>query len=120
MAALPRANAPLMTNAPAVQAATNNISAGIKANQSLITATNNVQKNVNVNKNLAAIPPAANTTANNYLKAATNLRKANMNRAANSFENAAKKAHVGDGVGAAASAGAGLRAMLKANANNRR
>ena len=124
MAALPRANAPLMANAPAnapaLQAATNNIGAGVRANQALITATNNVQKNVNINKNMAAIPPAANTAALNYAKAANNLRKANMNRAANSFENAAKKAHVGDGVGAAKSAGSGLRAMLKTNSNNRR
>jgi hypothetical protein len=112
------ANAP--ANAPALQAATNNIGAGVRANQALITATNNVQKNVNINKNMAAIPPAANTAALNYAKAANNLRKANMNRAANSFENAAKKAHVGDGVGAAKSAGSGLRAMLKTNSNNRR
>ena len=120
MAALPRANAPLPMNAPAIQAATNNIGAGVKANQTLINATQNVQNGTNVNKNMGAIPPAANKTAMNYANAAVNLRKANYKAAANSFENAAKKALVGDGVGAANSAGAGLRAMLKKNANNRR
>jgi len=119
MAALPRVNAPLMTNAPALQAATNNIGAGVKANQALITATNNVQNGMNMTKNMGAIPAAANKTAMNYTNAAANLRKANYKGAANSFENAAKKALVGDGVGAANSAGAGLRAMLKKNANNR-
>lgn len=120
MAALPRVNAPLMTNAPALQAATNNIGAGVKANQALITATNNVQNGTNVNKNMGAIPPAANKAAMNYANAAVNLRKVNMKAAANMFENASKKALVGDGVGAANSAGAGLRAMLKRNTNNRR
>ena len=114
MAALPRANA------PALQAATTNISQGVASNQALIAATNNVQKNVNMNKNMAAIPAAATKAATNYMNAAMNLRKANYKRAANSFENASKKALVGDGIGAANSAGAGLRAMLKMNANNQR
>lgn len=109
----------MATNQPAVQAAMGNINQGLKANERLVNATSQANAGLNMGRNLAAIPTAANAAANNYSKAATNLRKANLNRAANSFENAAKKAHMGDGVGAAKSAGAGLRAMLKANSNNR-
>lgn len=104
-------------NAPAapVQAAVSNINQGLKANTSLINATKQANAGVNVTRNVGTMNTAANAAASNYNKAAQNLRRVNMNRAANSFENAAKKAHAGDGVGAAKSAGAGLRAMLKTN-----
>lgn len=108
----------MATNVPPaapVQAAVGNINQGLKANTSLINATRQANAGMNVSKNVGVMNTAANKTAANYAAAAKNLRKANMNRAANSFENAAKKAHVGDGVGAAKSAGAGLRAMLKTN-----
>jgi hypothetical protein len=85
----------------------------------MLTAQKNLNQGNNLSSNLARLNTASNKAATNYNLAALNLRKANMNRAANSFENAAKKAAVGDGVGAAKSAGAGLRAMLK-TANNLR
>ena len=109
----------MATNQSQVQAAMTNINQGLKANERLVNATSQANAGVNVTRNLAAIPTAANTAANKYAAAASNLRKANLNRAANSFTNAAMKAHTGDGIGAAKSAGAGLRAMLKANSNNR-
>ena len=98
-----------------MQQAVTNINQGLKANETAINASARANAGMNVSRNLGAANANAAKAANQYTKAANNLRKMNMNRAANSFENAAKKSLVGDAVGAARAAGAGIRSIMKTN-----
>jgi hypothetical protein len=98
-----------------MQQAVSNINQGLKANETAINASAKMNAGMNVSQNLGTANANAAKAANQYTKAANNLRKMNLNRAANSFENAAKKSLVGDAVGAARSAGAGIRAIMKSN-----
>ena len=102
-----------MSNQPAVNQALNAASRGVNANAALVQSQNAALAGQNVGRNVQIANTSANRTANSYLTTAKNLRKANMNGAANSFENAAKLAATGRGVDAAKLAGKGLNKMLK-------
>ena len=86
---------------------------GVASNQAMVQSQNAALAGQNVSRNVQVANTNANRTANSYLTTAKNLRKANMNGAANSFENAAKLAATGRGVDAAKLAGKGLNKMLK-------
>jgi|APCry1669189883_1035261.scaffolds.fasta_scaffold29312_2 hypothetical protein len=101
-----------MSNQP-VNAALNAAQRGVASNQAMVQSQNAAINGQNVSKNLQNANVTANRTVNSYLTTAKNLRKANMNGAANSFENAAKLAATGRGVDAAKLAGKGLNKMLK-------
>ena len=105
-----------MSNQP-VNQALNAAQRGVASNQALIQSQNAALNGQNVSRNVQIANTSANRAANSYLTTAKNLRKANMNGAANSFENAAKLAATGRGVDAAKFAGKGLQKMLK-NSNS--
>jgi len=101
-----------MSNQPVTQAL-NAAQRGVASNQAMVQSQNAALNGRNISTNIQNANVSANRTANSYLTTAKNLRKANMNGAANSFENAAKLAATGRGVDAAKLAGKGLNKMLK-------